>query len=81
MAEAPRQVAPLLHLRVPEEHTLFEVAVDWPAGLALADLEHRLVDLGRLPLSAERIDRLIVRIGAGNGLWRFSARPDWRRRV
>jgi hypothetical protein len=69
-----------LHLRVPEDHALFEVAVEWPAGFTVADLERRLVDSGCLPLPAHRIDRLIARVGAGSGLWRFSARPDWRRR-
>jgi hypothetical protein len=80
MGDAPRQVAPLLHLPVPEEHLMFEVGVDWPAGSTVADLERGLIDLGWLPLPGDRVDRIIARISAGNGLWRFSAPPDWRRR-
>ncbi len=78
MAEAPRRVAPLLHLPIPEGHVLLEIAVDWPADLPLADLERRMIDLECLPLPGHRVDRLIARTGAGSGLWRFSARPDWR---
>lgn len=79
MTDAPHEVTPLLHLRIPEGHKLFEIGVDWPSGLTLAELERRVADRGWLPLPDERVDRLIVRIGIGSGLWRFSARPDWRR--
>lgn len=78
---SPRQVAPLLHLRLPEGHNLYEIAIDWPAGRTLADLERRMMRLGWLPIPSQRVDRLIVRIGAGSGLWRFSARSDWRRHL
>lgn len=81
MGVARHQVAPLLHLRIPQEHDLFEVAVDWPAGRPLAEVEHQLVDLGCLPLPGDRVDRLIVRIGVDSVLWRFSAGPDWQRHV
>lgn len=72
------QVAPILHLAVPKEHVVFQVAVEWPADIPLAELERDLVDLGYLPLPGDRVDRLIVRIGTASGLWRFSARADWR---
>ncbi len=72
MGDGPRRVAPLLHLRLPEEHALFEVGVDWPAGRTVAEVERGLIDLGWLPLPGDRVDRIIVRISAGSGLWRFS---------
>lgn len=78
ITDGPYQVAPILHLPVPEEHVVFQLAVEWPAELPLAELEGKLVDLGYLPLPGDRVDRLLVRIGAVHGLWRFSARADWR---
>jgi hypothetical protein len=59
---------------VPRDWPRWQIAVDWPQALPVAQLEAGLIDVGRLPL--HRIDLLILH-GNGRGWWRFAAPADW----